>query len=560
MNKTFAIAAIAAVSLSGAFAAAPLQQLMRTPLDPSVMTYRFDRTNVVNPYTTFFNGGETGATVMVWMECSRAHWWTGFAGMLSLFLDAYVTTHPARATKEGGAEVANILDGVQGYSGFTNSLPLSGGTWAAVDALPPTFGDDTNEGKARWKYGCYLVNVVTDSALTLTIGGTEKSVAAKPGETQIFNVVASDASRSVIVAAGSATASVRLGVGRMEPQQFIGLKNPEPLSGTGNPVKDQSVTNEWAMVAWRVGILPNGSVTSRCDLLTWYNHKDCGGMVATQTFPRATFAKDARFVVQASTLGLDGLTNDQVRVWGGKSFGCWFTDAQIENMRDRDVDEMRRRGMKRCWKKPMPYASKVEWIRGDGASWIDTGLTLTHNYFAVDCRARKGDDTDGNVIWGAQDANDTNWALNQRGSQWFVGTTGNISHSVNKDDGQWHDISTFANNGTYTITIDGVTASGSYAGTVVNSNGSSIYLFADNGGTALRPSKFELGNCQLWVATSVGPRGVIVDMVQDLTPVRYVDENGQSHGAMYDTMSGKMFYNQGTGEFVLGPDVPDPED
>lgn len=559
MNKTFAIAAIAAGALSGAFAAAPLQQLMRTPLDPSVMTYRFDRTNVVNPYTTFFNGGETGATVMVWMECNRTHWWAGSSSRVTVYLDAHVTTHPARATKEGGAEVANILDGVQGYSGFTNPLPLSGGTWAAVDALPPTFGDDTNEGRARWKYGCYLVNVVTDSALTLTIGGTEKSVAAKPGETQIFNVVASDASRSVIVAAGSATASVRLGIGRMEPQEFLEVKSISPKDDKGRQDKTQEVTNEWAMAAWRVGILPNGSVTSRCDLLTWYNHKDCGGMTVTQTFPRATFAKDARFVVQASTLGIDGLTNDQVRVWGGKSFGCWLTDAQIENMRDRDVDEMRRRGMKRCWKKPVPYASEVEWIRGDGASWIDTGVSLPNNYFATICRARKGGDTDGNVIWGAQDSNDTNWAFNQRGSQWFVGTTGNISHSVNKDDGQWHDIIAFVNDGTYYLTIDGIRVTDAYDGTVANTGGNSVYLFAVNGGSALHPSKFEIANCQVYNGSGFSPIGPSLQVVADFIPVRYVDENGQSHGAMYDTMSGKMFYNQGPGEFVLGPDIPDPE-
>lgn len=37
-------------------------------------------------------------------------------------------------------------------------------------------------------------------------------------------------------------------------------------------------------------------------------------------------------------------------------------------------------------------------------------------------------------------------------------------------------------------------------------------------------------------------------------PVRFTNENGQSEGAMYDRVSGKLFGNKGTDDFVLGPD------
>ena len=41
----------------------------------------------------------------------------------------------------------------------------------------------------------------------------------------------------------------------------------------------------------------------------------------------------------------------------------------------------------------------------------------------------------------------------------------------------------------------------------------------------------------------------------DLIPVRFTNENGVSEGAMYDRVSGQLFRNQGTGAFIIGPDV-----
>ena len=40
----------------------------------------------------------------------------------------------------------------------------------------------------------------------------------------------------------------------------------------------------------------------------------------------------------------------------------------------------------------------------------------------------------------------------------------------------------------------------------------------------------------------------------DLQPVRFVNEQGVSEGAMYDRVSGQLFRNAGTGAFVIGPD------
>ena len=40
----------------------------------------------------------------------------------------------------------------------------------------------------------------------------------------------------------------------------------------------------------------------------------------------------------------------------------------------------------------------------------------------------------------------------------------------------------------------------------------------------------------------------------DLIPVRFTNENGESEGAMYDKVSEQLFKNKCTGKFILGPD------
>ena len=40
-----------------------------------------------------------------------------------------------------------------------------------------------------------------------------------------------------------------------------------------------------------------------------------------------------------------------------------------------------------------------------------------------------------------------------------------------------------------------------------------------------------------------------------LIPVRFTNEYGETEGAMYDQISGGLFRNQGTGSFIIGPDI-----
>ena len=41
----------------------------------------------------------------------------------------------------------------------------------------------------------------------------------------------------------------------------------------------------------------------------------------------------------------------------------------------------------------------------------------------------------------------------------------------------------------------------------------------------------------------------------DLIPVRFTNSHGEDEGAMYDLATDKLFRNQGTGSFIIGPDL-----
>ena len=45
------------------------------------------------------------------------------------------------------------------------------------------------------------------------------------------------------------------------------------------------------------------------------------------------------------------------------------------------------------------------------------------------------------------------------------------------------------------------------------------------------------------------------DMLLNLVPVRFLNENDEWEGAMYDLVSGELFLNQGSGNFIIGPDL-----
>lgn len=58
------------------------------------------------------------------------------------------------------------------------------------------------------------------------------------------------------------------------------------------------------------------------------------------------------------------------------------------------------------------------------------------------------------------------------------------------------------------------------------------------------------GKCRIFSCIITDVKNVKADFI----PVRFTNEQGVSEGAMYDRVSGQLFCNQGTGDFVIGPD------
>ena len=74
-----------------------------------------------------------------------------------------------------------------------------------------------------------------------------------------------------------------------------------------------------------------------------------------------------------------------------------------------------------------------------------------------------------------------------------------------------------------------------------------VWLFAGNGYPA---------NDGKFIGKAYGAKiSIDGELVRDFQPVRLTNVQGKSEGAMYDKISKEIFRNQGSGSFVIGPDL-----
>lgn len=195
---------------------------------------------------------------------------------------------------------------------------------------------------------------------------------------------------------------------------------------------------------------------------------------------------------------------------------------------------------------PLPYDAEVEYLESTGTQYIDTGVVCDQDV-RISIKGMYIDDEELAVLFSSGVAQKKRYAiarssqsLDVRVLRWggysgyrylndYLYVTGSVFDAVIE-----------SGNGTSSISLNGVTASGSISGT-----GSlpSIYLFASHGSSDVAEafSKTRIYSFKVEYA------GVII---ADLIPVRV----GQV-GYMYDRVSGTLFGNAGTGAFRIGPDV-----
>lgn len=194
--------------------------------------------------------------------------------------------------------------------------------------------------------------------------------------------------------------------------------------------------------------------------------------------------------------------------------------------------------------KRLPYDAEVEYLQSDGGQYINTGIAASSalNDAQIDI-TYSSSSTSGDVyIFGG--GNTFNTSI-----QCVINTTTKYNQpswgeSLSIANGYQADAITTLrmtyNN--YAVSFGSTSLTGSFTSTSRTLNDRDIYLFRANrssGGTNTKPVRI--------YAFKVSRNGVAI---QDCIAVRK-----GTVGYLYDRVSGKLFGNEGTGDFVLGPDV-----
>lgn len=337
---------IAAVGLAlRAFSGSGFRHLMR-PIygEPTLM--RLDHNEGVSAceaFTAFIEEGDVSAfTAMCWMRVTR-HPWINEINAKMVFVQTCFSVESARSTTEGGAGIADLLNDAY----MVNPIPLSaGGTWQA-SCLPSGY-DCPDTLRDRWGYGCFVINLTTDTPLTLTVGGAELYIPAT--NCMIRNIIAETTDRTVTIAAENENASINFGIGVNPLVQFCGGGHFSGHTSAGIDNGGGLRTHEWRLVVLRAKI-ENGKAIGLTEAWNATDKFELGetSISTTLAHPRTTFARDARVRMQVCNMA-GGLVSDEgqkieIGLFGGKIFEGWLTDGEIEKIRDIDVNELRRRGV-----------------------------------------------------------------------------------------------------------------------------------------------------------------------------------------------------------------------
>ena len=197
-----------------------------------------------------------------------------------------------------------------------------------------------------------------------------------------------------------------------------------------------------------------------------------------------------------------------------------------------------------CGGKSLPYDYEVEYLEATGPQWIDTGFKATGGCI-FDFEAMWT--TYGEAIVGSHNPS-SNFSNGFNRNQAYIYAQNKVQfNKCNNFEGISYPCSVgikyhvyYNSIGSNRIgSIDGnVIVNQTNTGTLNPVNNVVFFLVQYN----LTYQKGRIYNCKLYDSTST--------LVRDFIPVRV----GQV-GYLYDKVSGELFGNNGTGEFILGPDV-----
>lgn len=201
------------------------------------------------------------------------------------------------------------------------------------------------------------------------------------------------------------------------------------------------------------------------------------------------------------------------------------------------------RGGETLWRKLTKDKRELEYIESTGTQWINTGIFPTDNTIKLEVKIAYSSTTTGQLMGAGVSGNERfNFGIESRrfrfgfGGSWF-----NANSEVLTADTEPHIWVLDAN--TKTGSIDGVEETTTNTYTPGGSH--AIALFARGVGSSAESGNRAKG--KLYYA-KVWNKGALV---RDLIPV--IDRNDRP--CMYDRVTDKLFYNQGTGEFIAGRQI-----
>lgn len=205
---------------------------------------------------------------------------------------------------------------------------------------------------------------------------------------------------------------------------------------------------------------------------------------------------------------------------------------------------LRRRGMMKAQQGGLPYDAEIEYLEStlSTGQYIDTLIMPTASTgikMKVECK-----DTRDTYIAGLRNASstDTRWCVGHanNGFYWGYGTYQSAYNRLIAQDAVVE--MNYLASGVFTATngVDTYTDTLPTLSFVPNKN---ICLFIGNGVYSQTYGKW---NGKIYYCIITQDHSVVMDLI----PVRV----GQV-GYMYDRVSGQLFGNSGTGNFILGPDI-----
>lgn len=200
---------------------------------------------------------------------------------------------------------------------------------------------------------------------------------------------------------------------------------------------------------------------------------------------------------------------------------------------------------------PLPYDAEVEYLESTGTQWIDTGVYGRDGIRISAVATRDLSASTGNrYIFGVAQSIQTFTYVTVNVVSGVV-TTGlysipaSTSSGIVTDD-LFHSYLIDTTSGSKYASVDGATIR-ELATSGSGQTSLTIGLFGSIVGTA-----FKYSSCRI---ASFSIKDTTTDqLIIDLIPVRFTNEQGVSEGAMYDRVSGALFRNAGSGAFLIGPD------